>query len=409
MSTNYGRTATFTPIRHRLNAAVDSIPISPPSNTITGLVAFEMEFIKQVQTAAMQTQATLTCFERVGIQSQQCGKQPNIPDILDRECHQTPDDQLQYDEKFSHFINSINPGNYQTYASLKNVRKIQACTGIQGRSRSRSRISGLKLEYYNHPSPGVVGQWMHQLDDGFELSQGEDVQSLTIRLAPTGLSLECRGMEIGQVAAIHIETTSSRSLTFRYPDFQSISSQTLQHHQYQAYSDEKLTAISWILNISSERVRAVISTNGSRRKALILVPEQVPPFDQVRKLYFERQNDHGGGETIITAEAYFKDQAIVGVVIVYTSGRTASTGELDTEARKQFILHWMLGLLACRLWPQSTSLWKSSSKLNGMSSLGTRSLGFLPVCPMTCPVPLIITGERCGPRMMRLRKAASGC
>lgn len=368
-----------------------------------------MEFIKQVQTAAMQTQATLTCFERVGIQSQQCGKQPNIPDILDRECHQTPDDQLQYDEKFSHFINSINPGNYQTYASLKNVRKIQACTGIQGRSRSRSRISGLKLEYYNHPSPGVVGQWMHQLDDGFELSQGEDVQSLTIRLAPTGLSLECRGMEIGQVAAIHIETTSSRSLTFRYPDFQSISSQTLQHHQYQAYSDEKLTAISWILNISSERVRAVISTNGSRRKALILVPEQVPPFDQVRKLYFERQNDHGGGETIITAEAYFKDQAIVGVVIVYTSGRTASTGELDTEARKQFILHWMLGLLACRLWPQSTSLWKSSSKLNGMSSLGTRSLGFLPVCPMTCPVPLIITGERCGPRMMRLRKAASGC
>lgn len=141
-------------------------------------------------------------------------------------------------------------------------------------------------------------------------------------------------MEIGQVAAIHIETTSSRNVTFRSPDFQSISSQTLLHHQYQADSDEKLTAISWILNISSERVRAVISTNGSRRKALILVPEQVPPFDQVRKLYFERQNYHGGRQTIITAEAYFKDQAIVGVVIVYTSGRTAITGELDTEARQ---------------------------------------------------------------------------
>ena len=43
-----------------------------------------------------------------------------------------------------------------------------------------------------------------------------------------------------------------------------------------------------------------------------------------------------------------------------------------------------------------------------MSSVGTRSLGFLPLCPMTWPIPLVITGERCGVRMMRLRKAASG-
>lgn len=115
---------------------------------------------------------------------------------------------------------------------------------------------------------------MHKLDDGFELSQGEDIQSLTIWLIPTGFSRESPGMEIGQVAAIHIETTRSRSVTFRAPDFQSISSQPLQHHQYQADSDEKLTAISWILNLSSERVRAVISTDGSHRKPQILVPEQ---------------------------------------------------------------------------------------------------------------------------------------
>ncbi|KGO47924.1 hypothetical protein PEXP_037990 [Penicillium expansum] len=210
------------------------IPISPPSNTITGLVAVEM--------------ATPPRFERVGIQSQQCGKQPKIPNIPDCESHQIPHDQLQYDEKFSHFINSINPGNYQTYASLKNVRKIQVCTGIEGRSRSRSRISGLKLEYYNHPSPGIVGQWMHKLDDGFELSQGEDIQSLTIWLIPTGFSR--------------------------------------------------------------------------------------PPFDQVRKLYFERQSDDGGKDTITTAEAYFKDRAIVGLVFAYTSGKIASTGELNTDTRQ---------------------------------------------------------------------------
>ncbi|KGO74307.1 hypothetical protein PITC_019770 [Penicillium italicum] len=331
VSTNYGRTATFAPIYHRLNAAVELIPISP-SNTITGLVAFEMQFIKQIQTVAEQTQATLTCFERVGIQSQQCDEQPNIPDILECECHQIPDDQLRYDKRFSHFIYSKGSGDYQTYASLKNVRRIQASTGIPGQSRSPSRISGLKLEYHNHPSPGIVGQWMHHLDDGFEISQDEDVQSLTIWLIPTGFSPESPGMEIGQVAAIKIETTRSRSVTFRAPDFQSISPQALQHHQYQADSDEKLTAISWILNISSERVRAVISTNGSRRNPLMLVPEEVPPFDQVRKLYFERQNDDGDRDTIITVEAYLKDRAIVGLVFVYASGKTMSTGELDTEA-----------------------------------------------------------------------------
>ncbi|KAJ6139656.1 hypothetical protein N7471_006142 [Penicillium samsonianum] len=173
----------------------------------------------------MQTQATLTCFERVGIQSQQFSKQPSIPDILDCECHQIPDDQLRKGSD-----------DYQTYASLKNVRKIQASTGIQGQSRSRSCISGLKLEYHTHPSPGIVGQWMHQLDDGFELSQNEDVQSLTTWLIPMEFSSESPGMEIGQVAAIHIETTSSRSVTFRSPDFQSIPSQALQHHQYQGDS-----------------------------------------------------------------------------------------------------------------------------------------------------------------------------
>ncbi|KAJ5799778.1 uncharacterized protein N7518_001846 [Penicillium psychrosexuale] len=334
VSTNYGRTATFAALHHRLNAAVELIPISPPSNTITGLAAFEMQFIKQIQAAATQTQVTLTCFERVGIQSQQCGIQPSIPDILDCECHEIPDNQLRYDEKFSHFIYSRDSDDYQTYASLKNVRKIHASTGIQGQSRSRSRISGLKLEYYGHPSPGIVGQWMHQLDDGFELSQDEEVQSLTIWLVPVGFSSASPGLEIGQVAAIHIKTTSSRSVTFRPPDFQSISSQKLQCHQYQGDSDEKLTAISWILNLSSERVRAVISTNGSRPKAVILVPEQVPPFDQVRKLYFERRNNKGCRETIVTAEAYFKDQAIVGLVFVYNSGKTASTGELDTETRQ---------------------------------------------------------------------------
>ncbi|KAJ5257439.1 hypothetical protein N7524_008995 [Penicillium chrysogenum] len=315
--TNHGRSATFAPLRSRLYACVELLPIFPPGNTITGFVALEA--------------ANKHRFIRVGIQSQQCGEQPMIPDVVNHECHQIPDDQLRYDEKFTHFIDSSKPGNYQTYASLKNVRKIQASMGIRGRSRSSNRISGLKLEYYDHPSPSIVGQWMNELDDGFELSPDEKVQSLTIWLTPMGSSTECQGMEIGQVTAIHIETTRSRSVTFHSPGFHSLPPQKLQH-QYQSDTGEELTAISWILNVSSDSVRAVISGNGSQRAQMI--PEQHPPFDQVRKLYFETQNDDGCRETIVAAEAYFRDRAIIGLVFVYSSDRRASIGDFSVAARQ---------------------------------------------------------------------------
>ncbi|KAJ5783027.1 hypothetical protein N7457_004801 [Penicillium paradoxum] len=135
---------------------------------------------------------------------------------------------------------------------------------------------------------------MHKLDDSFELSRDEEIQSLT-------------------------------------GSFQS----------YQADSDEKFTAISWILNSACERARVVKSANGNPN-ARVLVPDNGPPFDQVRKLYFEKQNADSCTEIITTAEAYFRDQAIVGIVFVYSSGRTASTGELDTNTRQT--VHFALGV-----------------------------------------------------------------
>jgi hypothetical protein len=39
--TNYGRSATFAPLRSRLYASVELLPIFPPGNTITGFVALE--------------------------------------------------------------------------------------------------------------------------------------------------------------------------------------------------------------------------------------------------------------------------------------------------------------------------------------------------------------------------------
>lgn len=172
---------------------------------------------------------------------------------------------------------------------------------------------------------------MDELDDEFELAPDEDVQSLLIQLTPMGFSTECPGMEVGQVTAIHIETTHSRSVTFRSPDSGSLPPQKLQH-QYQSNPAENLAAISWIMNEPSDRVRAVMSTNG-RQKAAILVPELQPPFDQVQKLRFE-QSATGCSEAVVAVEACFRDAAIIGLCFVYASGARTCVGDVDTDARE---------------------------------------------------------------------------
>lgn len=54
------------------------------------------------------------------------------------------------------------------------------------------------FQYYNHPSPGTVGQWVNELDeDGFELSLDEEVRSLTIWLTSMGFSRQTPGRELG--------------------------------------------------------------------------------------------------------------------------------------------------------------------------------------------------------------------
>ena len=175
---------------------------------------------------------------------------------------------------------------------------------------------------------------MNELDEEFELSPGEKIRSLTIWLTPMGFSTECPGLEVGQVAAIHFETTRARVVTFYSPDFESLPPQKL-HHQYQCDYDEEMTAVSWILNLATDRVRAVVSPNsGASQEALIMVPEQQPPFDLVQKLYFKTRDEEGWKETIVTAEAYFRNGAIIGLAFVYESGTRASIGDLGTEVRQ---------------------------------------------------------------------------
>ncbi|KAJ5172784.1 hypothetical protein N7492_005377 [Penicillium capsulatum] len=291
VTTNYSRTCSFAPLKSRLDVSSVLTPVLPLGNTITGFILLGPEFRDR--------------FTRVGIQSQKCDDQPMIPDVLDIECHHIPDDQLRYDEMFSMFIISSMPGNYQTCASLKNVRRVQASRDIEGRSRSPRHISGLMIEYHDHPTPNVLGQGVDQLDDAFEISLGEEILSLSIWLAPVGFSVECRDIEIGQAAAIHIETTHAREATWREAD------------------------------VRCDRIRAVVSPDPNQ-SAPSLVPELYPPFDQTQQLYFELQN-HDGGEFPVLAEAYFRNQTIVGLLLVYSLGSKASIGDLDTTSRQVVI------------------------------------------------------------------------
>ncbi|OJI85315.1 hypothetical protein ASPTUDRAFT_65238 [Aspergillus tubingensis CBS 134.48] len=318
VSTNYERSIILAPLRYRLEASVTPIPSLPPGHFITGLVSHQKTYG--------------TRFIRVGIQSQFCDEPSTIPHILDRECHLVPDNEIRYDEKFSHFINGSNSDSYQSYASLKGIRKIQASAGISGWSRPQSGISGLKLEYYNHPSPAIVGQWMNELEDCFDISPDEDIQSVTVWIAPLGYSSESPGLAVGQVAVIRFETTSARSVTFRSPYSHTFPTGMIRN-EYQRCFDEELTAISWIFNESSDRVRAVNSPHKNWRPRL-LVPEVSPPMNLVRKLYFETWNDNTCPEKVVTIEAYFRGRAIIGLLFVYRSGVMASTGDLDTDSRQ---------------------------------------------------------------------------
>ncbi|KAJ5627219.1 hypothetical protein N7528_004646 [Penicillium herquei] len=177
---------------------------------------------------------------------------------------------------------------------------------------------------------------MEEVDDGFEFSPGEAIQSLTIWLTPVGRSSVCRGLKLGQVTVILIETSDSRNMKFCLSLDESRPREMLVD-QYQSDPEcgEDLNAISWVLNSRCDRIRAVVSTNTERRPE-ILVPEQgYPPYDQIRRLYFMRANSDGSSDTINSIKAFIQDQAIIGIVYVYRSGKTAKLGEVNTNTSQR--------------------------------------------------------------------------
>lgn len=182
-------------------------------------------------------------FVRFGLQSQP-HQQANtsLSSSQGYESHFAPEDCIKYDERFAiPVIGTRRASNYQTYAPLRDVRKISASIGVSGRSRSPKRISGLRIEYSEQRNASVVGQWMKEIDT-FDLSPSEGVSRLTIWITKEGMSGNYPGVRQGQVAAIRIDTDHERTVTFRPPVAQDDLQDCLLH-QYQAGSDEEFVSL----------------------------------------------------------------------------------------------------------------------------------------------------------------------
>jgi hypothetical protein len=114
------------------------------------------------------------------------------------------------------YIFHPNFGVYGTYALLTGLRRIQASTGLPGRSRLPRHVSGLRFDYHDaRRSAAIVGQWMDAQDDMIiELSQGEELQALMIRRSRDTRPAWITGSQ-GPVVEIKIETTHNQTKIFQ--------------------------------------------------------------------------------------------------------------------------------------------------------------------------------------------------
>ncbi|KAL2817020.1 hypothetical protein BDW59DRAFT_182360 [Aspergillus cavernicola] len=292
VTTNHGRRATFATIRSCLRNDIDIIQGLEFDHIITGL--------------AVRRMPSRDPFIRVALQYQPSAEPP----LRDNRqpLHPSPETHrasLEYDKDFSSFIRCQLAGDYQTCASLKGVRRIQASIEVEGRSRAPDRISGLKLFYGSAP-PAILGQWMDEYTI-FELLSDEDIECLTVWIVPLAYSAEWRTQQLGQVVAIRINTTQART-------------------------------IFWILNSSYGRVRADGCDNLKRPSTLL--PARYPPVNQVQKLYFDSIQRTGYRDPVVTAKAYIRDAALLGLVFMYMSGATARIGDVDTASDNVETVHF---------------------------------------------------------------------
>ncbi|KAJ5736867.1 uncharacterized protein N7483_001992 [Penicillium malachiteum] len=330
--TNYGRAASFIPLQYRIHQSLKSLPIPPPGHSTTGFTAAERGNWNRSSSFNHPLQDLSDGFSRIGIQSQPCGDTLAPTETPNYDSGIVSDDQLRDDETFAHLIRIPGDNVYQTYASLKNVHRIKASIGVQGRSRSPRCITGLKIEYFDNRSPSVVGQWMDEMELLLELSSDETVRSLSIWLTSFDFSHDSQPpFRMCRVTAIHIETTLSREVTFRAPSGNS-KFNGQEFNRYLGGFGEELTAISWVFDGRCDRVRAIISIH----RPLIILPAYSVPFYHSQRLYFFVPDSSGCVQPAVAIQVFWRGSSIIGIAFVYPSGQVVRAGESETASQETF-------------------------------------------------------------------------
>lgn len=116
-------------------------------------------------------------------------------------------------------------------------------------------------------------------------------------------------------------------------------------------------------------------------------------------------------ETIVTATAYFHGQVIIGFVLVYTSGKTASIGDFDIATRRVIHFAWDAQIVGLSVVVTEHDLMELEFEFvpNNHEQPLYKRLRLSPSIPlmlMARPIPGM-TGEKYGVKMGRLRKATS--
>ncbi|KAL4902684.1 hypothetical protein BDW74DRAFT_56524 [Aspergillus multicolor] len=230
LTTNIGRTFTVAPFSSSLKIRIDSTQTVEPKHVVTDLVALQKE-----------PRDPLT---KLGVQYQPCSERLTEPveDSIES-LHVALERHLESDKEFSRYISYPRiSNNYQTCATLRNVRKIEASIGIEGLCRTSNYISGLKF-VYDQGAPAIIRQWIGAHEQGvFKLSPDEAVSSLNVWIKPIAESTGYPGLRLGCAKAIRIATTGGRNVLFQ-PTAADPISITNMHHQYGGGFGEELTSI----------------------------------------------------------------------------------------------------------------------------------------------------------------------
>ncbi|KAF9893998.1 hypothetical protein FE257_008969 [Aspergillus nanangensis] len=232
--TNYGRHASFIPIPSRLKNLGCSTLEVPEAHILTGFAAIVRS----------------RSFAGLAIQTQ-----PDFGDSNDPRC--IPDFRKEYlftDNILSDDTCTNGICDYETYASLRGVRKITVSV------RTPRHISGLQIDYYHeqHP-PAVVGQWMEKCD-AFEISPNEKIRRLDVWLTRPQTYGLARAWYQGNITAIRIVTSLGRVKNFNPSGSDSPEPGENMQIVRSAESGE-IAAVSWILNSCHDRIKVYVSTD----------------------------------------------------------------------------------------------------------------------------------------------------